>query len=65
MQRRKDNKGRVLEKGESQRKDGLYVFQYMDTASKKRKSIYANNLSDLRQREKQIKKDLEAIGYGM
>lgn len=59
MKRRKDNKGRVLEKGESQRKDGLYVFQYMDSVSGKRKSVYANNLSDLRKQEKRIRKDLE------
>ena len=30
MQRRKDSRGRVLEKGESQRKDGRYVYQYID-----------------------------------
>lgn len=59
MQRRKDNKGRVLEKGESQRKDGLYVFQYMDSISGSRKSVYAKSLSDLRKREKQIKRDLD------
>lgn len=58
MVRRKDNKGRVLEKGESQRKDGLYVFQYQDIYGK-RKSVYAPNLSDLRKKEKQIKRDLE------
>jgi len=58
MERRKDNKGRVLQKGESQRKDGLYVFQYKDISGK-RKSVYANNLSDLRKHEKQIKRDLE------
>lgn len=58
MIRRKDNKGRVLEKGESQRKDGKYVFQYQDISGK-RKSVYASNLSDLRKREKQIKRDLD------
>lgn len=58
MIRRKDNKGRVLEKGESQRKDGKYVFQYQDISGK-RKSVYASNLSDLRKQEKQIKRDLE------
>lgn len=58
MERRKDNKGRVLQKGESQRKDGLYVYQYKDIAGR-RKSIYANNLSDLRKQEKQINRDLE------
>lgn len=58
MERRKDNKGRVLQKGESQRKDGLYVFQYKDVFGN-RKSVYACDLSDLRKQEKQISKDLE------
>lgn len=58
MERRKDNKGRVLQKGESQRKDGRYVYQYSDIYGK-RKSIYANALSDLRKREKQINRDLD------
>lgn len=58
MQRRKDSKGRVLEKGESQRKDGLYVYQYKDISGK-RKSVYAKTLSDLRKQEKQIHRDLE------
>ena len=58
MVRRKDSKGRVLEKGESQRKDGLYVYQYSDISGK-RKSTYANTLSDLRKKEKQIRRDLE------
>lgn len=57
MERRKDNKGRVLHTGESQRKDGLYVYQYKDVSGK-RKSAYANNLSDLRKQEKKINKDL-------
>lgn len=58
MEKRKDKKGRILEKGESQRKDGLYVYQYKDILGK-RKSVYAPNLSDLRKREKRIKRDLE------
>lgn len=58
MERRKDNKGRVLQKGESQRKDGLYVYQYKDISGK-RKSVYAKNLSDLRKQEKQIQRDME------
>lgn len=58
MERRKDNKGRVLQKGESQRKDGRYIYQYSDIYGK-RKCIYANALSDLRKQEKQISKDLE------
>ncbi len=58
MVRRKDNKGRVLEKGESQRKDGRYVFQYEDISGN-RKCIYSHDLSDLRKREKNIKRDLD------
>lgn len=58
MDRRKDNKGRVLRKGESQRKDGRYVYQYKDMSGK-RKSIYSTDLSELRKQEKQINRDLE------
>ena len=58
MQRRKDSRGRVLEKGESQRKDGRYVYQYIDNWGA-RKSVYALNLSDLRKVKKQILRDLE------
>ncbi len=57
MVRRKDNKGRVLQNGESQRKDGLYVYQYNDNSGK-RKSVYAKNLSDLRKKEKKISRDI-------
>lgn len=58
MERRKDKKGRVLQKGESQRKDGRYIYQYNDIFGN-RKCIYATNLSDLRKQEKQINRDLE------
>lgn len=58
MERRKDNKGRVLQKGESQRKDGRYVYQYNDIYGK-RKCAYAATLSDLRKKEKQIDRDLD------
>ncbi len=58
MERRKDAKGRVLQKGESQRKDGRYVYQYKDFSGKRR-SVYATNLSELRKKEKLINKDLE------
>ena len=40
MPSRKDNKGRVLEKGESQRTDGTYMYRWTDL-SKKRQTIYA------------------------
>lgn len=58
MERRKDAKGRVLQNGESQRKDGRYVYQYKDISGKRR-SVYSNNLSDLRKQEKKINRDLE------
>lgn len=58
MVRRKDNKGRVLQKGESQRKDGRYVYQYKDLQGV-RKSIYAKNLSDLRKKKRDVIRDLE------
>jgi len=44
MERRKDNKGKVLNKGETQRKDGTYMYRYYD-AHKERKTIYAPTLN--------------------
>ena len=40
---RRDSKGRILRKGESQRKDGRYVFKYKDIDGKE-KSIYSSRL---------------------
>lgn len=57
-EKRKDNKGRNLQKGESQRKDGRYYFQYKDSLGKN-KVVYSWELVELREKEKQIKKDLE------
>lgn len=56
--RRRDNKKRVLQKGESQRKDGLYQFRYTDNFGK-RHCIYSKDLNDLRNKEKEIYKLLE------
>ena len=51
---RKDNKGRVLRKGESQRKSDLrYIYQYTDPNGVRR-VIYANELVELREKEKQL-----------
>ena len=47
---RKDSKGRVLKQGESERKDGRYQFRYTNILGK-RKTIYANTLADLRDKE--------------
>ena len=42
MSRRKDNKGRVLRTGESQRKDLIYQYRYTDALGN-RKCIYFQN----------------------
>ena len=57
MKRRKDNKGRVLKEGESQRKDGTYQYRVTDDSGKRR-YIYAKDLSSLRKREADIQKRL-------
>ncbi|CDD66443.1 site-specific recombinase XerD [Firmicutes bacterium CAG:882] len=73
---RRDNKGRKLLNGESQRKDGMYEYKYLDNAGK-RKSVYSWKLTasdplppsrkacvPLREKEKQIQKDLyEGLRY--
>ena len=46
---RKDSKGRVLRKGESERKDGTYMFRYNDER-KKRCCVYAKTLPELREK---------------
>ena len=53
--KRKDNKGRVLKTGESQRKDLIYQFRYTDCRGN-RHTIYAPTLQELRQKEKEIQK---------
>lgn len=58
MERRKDNKGRVLVKGESQRKDLTYMFRYNDLDGN-RKCVYAKTLDELRKKEKEISKNLD------
>lgn len=63
MERRKDSKGRVLKKGESERKDGRYQYRYND-AFGARKTVYANGLNELRDLEKRIEKDIgDGINY--
>jgi integrase len=56
---RKDNKGRNLKTGESQRADGRYMYRYKDIVTGKRVAIYAMDLADLREQEKIVNKDLE------
>ena len=56
-EKRKDSKGRVLRKGEHERKDGRYHYLYLD-ASGKRCYVYAKDLLSLREMEKEIERDL-------
>ena len=60
---RKDSKGKVLQKGESQRKDGRYVYRWKDLSGKQ-KQIYATTLNELRQLEKEVIHQL-AMGYSL
>ncbi len=47
MKERYDNKGRKLQKGETQRKDGRYMYKYMDSTGKT-KYIYSWRLGHAR-----------------
>ena len=57
--KRKDNKGRVLKTGESQRRDLIYQYRYTDCRGK-RQNVYAATLQELRQKEKEIQKQVDA-----
>lgn len=70
MGKRKDSRGRVLNDGEIQRKDGKYAYQYVDVSGK-RKTVYSWRLIEsdrtpagkkkdepLRVKEKKIKEDV-------
>lgn len=70
MEKRRDSKGRILNNGESQRKDGRYVFKYTDALGKV-KFVYSQKLTatdrvpkgkrdckSLREKEAEILKDL-------
>lgn len=69
--KRRDNKNRILQTGESQRKDGRYAYKYVDNHGQPQ-FVYAWKLVptdktpagkredlSLREKEKQIKKDLD------
>lgn len=56
-QKRKDNKGRILRAGESQRKNGRYSYKYR-ALDGKRKEVYAKTIQELREKEEQIRQDL-------
>ena len=79
--KRRDNRNRILRNGESQRKDGRYMYKYIDNAGNA-KYVYSWKLVKtdtvpqgakddipLRDKEKQIHKDLEddivSLGGGM
>lgn len=53
---RKDNRGRALRKGESQRTDNTYVYTYTDPF-KKRRFVYAKDLQTLREKQDKLKKE--------
>ena len=57
-QSRKDNRGRVLKAGESQRKDGSFEYKYKG-ADGRRHSVYAATLKELREKGQQAEKDAE------
>lgn len=70
-EKRRDSKGRVLRTGESQRPDGRYTYKYIDAAGKQQ-FVYSWKLESgdrvpkgkkdslsLREKAKQIKRDLE------
>lgn len=62
-EKRKDNKGRILRTGESQRKDLIYQYRYTDTRGK-RQTVYSSDLTELREKEKEIQKQLdEGVDY--
>ena len=58
MANRKDSKGRVLRNGETERKDGRYVYRYTDQKTGARRNIYAKDLPELREKEKSVASDL-------
>ncbi len=62
-EKRKDSRGRILKDGESQRKDGRYMYRYTDI-HKKRQYAYAKTLDELRKLEENIQRDLaDGIDY--
>ena len=52
-EKRKDNKGRLLRTGESQRKDLTYMYRYKDNDGTRR-CVYAPTLAELRVKEDDI-----------
>ncbi|WP_053982725.1 tyrosine-type recombinase/integrase [Niameybacter massiliensis] len=57
VERRKDNKNRVLKDGEYQRANGTFEYKWRDKRGK-RHSIYAKTLEELRNKEADVLKDV-------
>lgn len=57
MAQRKDKKGRNLYKGESQRADGRYMYRI--THKEETYCVYAMELSELREKEKEIQQNID------
>ena len=57
IERRKDNKGRVLKDGEYQRSNGTYEYRWRDKKGT-RHSVYSKTLNELREKEKEILKNV-------
>lgn len=49
-EKRKDNKGRILRTGKSQRKDLIYQYRYTDIRGKWQ-TIYSSDLKELREKD--------------
>lgn len=60
-EKRKDNKGRVLQKGESQRKDLTYQYRFQNKLGK-RVTIYAPTLKELREKEAEVNRRMVLSG---
>lgn len=54
--KRKDKNGKVLKKGESQRKDNTYMYRWVSNSGR-RECIYARTLTELRDLEQEIGKE--------
>lgn len=57
VERRKDNKNRVLKEGEYQRANGSYEYKWRDKIGK-RHSIYSKSLEELREKEIDVLRDV-------
>lgn len=63
MEKRKDHKGRILQKGESQRKNLTYQYRYTNIYGS-RITVYAPDLKTLREKEREIlKSQLDGTAY--